>query len=106
MWTSYTKNGQRVPIPADAVVFWGELVSSLLVSCVETTAIMWCFPSGNLCLGATVLDSELWEQEHGATISGQWRVIENGRLTLLKPLDRELLPKNPLPQWMQKRVMT
>ena len=94
-----------MPMPPDSVVFWGVLVSHMLVSCIDKTRVLWCFDNSDMCFGATLMDSELWEEEYMGTMTGQWRIVDQGRLTLLRQVEPEFFPaaQQQMPSWMTSK---
>jgi hypothetical protein len=104
-WEMFTKNGYAIPMPADTFVFWGTLVENIMVSSPNRTAILWCLQDNNICFGSTVLDAEQWSSHYGATVSGQWRVVNDGKLTLLRECDASLFPITAnFPGWLQRKL--
>lgn len=103
----FTRNGHRILIPADSFVIWATLVQHLLVSSVVRTRVLWCFEQHDVCLGSSVLDAEVWQDQFGSTVSGQWRVLQDGRLTLLRQADETLFPPNAaVPAWLGRKLVS
>ena len=101
LWSIFTKSGNKILIPADSFVFWGELYEGILMSTIETTCVLWCFKESDICIGSSILDNDLWSTiSKQGEISAQWRVVENGRLTLLKQMDKVHFPPIRHPNWM------
>lgn len=102
----FSRKGDRVLIPSDSFVFWATLVQHLLVSSVTRTRVLWCFENHDVCLGSSLLDAEVWQDEFGGSVSGQWRVLHDGRLTLLRQADESLFPANaPTPSWLTRKLV-
>lgn len=105
-WTIYGANGTTRPIPADPFVFWSELQVGTYYSTPQTSHVLWCANSMT-CFPATLLDSDTWLETLGATVSGQWRLQQQGnhvRLSLLKPLPQELYPPTTGPSWLRDHI--
>jgi hypothetical protein len=104
MWEMFLRDGASLAMPADSFVFWSTLVGHVMVSNTSRTSVLWCMEDTNLCFGATMLDTELWLTQHGNTVSGQWRIVPHGQLTLLKPHDPTTFPSNSFPSWLAKKL--
>ena len=103
----FTRNGHRLLIPADSFVIWATLVEHLLVSSVVRTRVLWCFEHHDICLGSSVLDAEVWQDQFGSVVSGQWRVLQDGRLTLLRQTEESLFPANAaVPAWLGRKLVS
>lgn len=101
-WKLFTKNGQCIAIPPDSFVFWGTLYEHILFSSKENTFVLWCFHDSDVCIGATIFDNDMWKiNSNKYEISGQWRVIQNGTLNLLKEMEIQQFPNIQYPVWMQ-----
>jgi hypothetical protein len=107
MSEAFTRHGHRILIPADSFVIWATLVQHLLVSNVVRTRVLWCFEHHDVCLGSSVLDAEVWQEQFGGVVSGQWRVLQDGRLTLLRQSDESLFPPNAAaPAWLARKLVS
>jgi hypothetical protein len=80
MWTLYDKHANSRSINPDPFVFSGVMTQHTFLSNYTKTCVLWCMENTNVCLGASILDSDSW---NASKISGQWRVVEGGKLTLL-----------------------
>jgi hypothetical protein len=80
MWTLYDRHANTSSIDPDPFVFTGTMQQHSFFSSQAHTCVLWCVKDTNICLGASVLDSDTWMD---LSIEGQWRVVEGGRLTLL-----------------------
>lgn len=110
MFVVYNTRGMEARIPQDTFVFWGELREAAQLSTPRDTAVLWC-ADADTCFGASLLDSDVWRDAWGSTISGQWRVSlmpcgteSRCRMTLLKHVPRESFPPNRGPQWLMDRL--
>lgn len=102
----FSRKGHRLVIPPDSFVFWATLVQHLVVSSVSRTRVLWCFDRQDVCMGSSLLDAEMWQEEFGSSVSGQWRVLQDGRLTLLRQSEESLFPANaPMPAWLARRLV-
>lgn len=92
-------------MPADSFVFWASLEQHLLVSSARRTCMLWCLDGQDVCFGSTLLDGETWQESFGTTVSGQWRVLQDGRLTLLRQTEDAHFPSGAVfPSWLQRRL--
>jgi hypothetical protein len=98
-WTLYTRQGNEVYINPDPFIFQANLEQFKYFSNFNRTCMLWCIPGSNVCAGANLLDSDLWEltahtdsTQINSTISGNWRIVAPGRLILL--FSESLLPTN------------
>lgn len=106
-WFMYDSRGHPRPIPVDSFVFWSELYQGPLVSTPSSTQVLWCANS-QTCFGTTLLDSDVWTDTLGTTVTGQWRFHAapekpdaEPRLTLVKPLPPDLYPPIIGPNWLK-----
>ena len=97
MWVMYNREGVELRMPEDEFIFWATLKQHLFVSTPNYSRVLWCFDNKNVCLGSSLYDSDSWD----ATMSAQWRVIENGQLTLLKKIPEGNFPEKSLPTWLR-----
>ena len=92
----YSRKGDALLINPDPFIFNGTLEQFKYFSNFDRTCFLWCVQNSGLCVGASLLDSDLWELSaensqnlHANTsneihkISGHWRVVAPGRLVLL-----------------------
>jgi len=76
-------------ITPDPFIFNATMEQFKYFSNYNRTCMLWCVQNSNLCAGASILDSDLWEigaQTSGdlqTKISGHWRVVSPGKLVLL-----------------------
>ena len=87
MWTLYTRRAGEIFIAPDPFVFSASLEQHTFFSSVNRTCVLWCVENTNVCLGANVLDSDTWA---ASAVTGQWRLMDGGRLTLLTSESREV----------------
>lgn len=105
MSEAFSRRGEHIQIPSDSFVFWATLVQHLLVSSVVRTRVLWCFDQHDVCFGSSVLDAEVWQEQFGDLVSGQWRVLQDGRLTLLRQSDEALFPPQAqVPSWLARKL--
>jgi hypothetical protein len=93
MWTLYDRHANKQFINPDSFVFSGVLTQHTFLSNYTQTCVLWCVEDTNICLGASILDSDLWNT---TKISGQWRVVDGGKLTLLTSATQL---QNQGPEW-------
>jgi len=93
----YNRGGVELRMPEDEFIFWATLKQHLFVSTLNYSRVLWCFSDKNICLGSSLYDSDSWE----TVMSAQWRVIENGQLTLLKKMPESNFPEKSLPTWLR-----
>jgi len=93
MWTLYDQRAQKRFINPDPFVFSGAMTQYTFLSNYTTTCVLWCVENTDVCLGASILDSDAWNAQR---IFGQWRVIEGGKLTLLSSQTQHLIQG---PEW-------
>lgn len=106
MWFMYDARGNKVSIPADPFMFWAELHQRFVMSTPEQIHVLWCM-NEKTCFGASMLDSDVWNDAFGTTISGQWKVASQGsalRLNLVKQVPQDLFPPNRGPAWLKNRM--
>ena len=96
MWCMYNKQGNELKMPHDEFIFWSQLYEHLFVSTQNYSRVLWCFHDKNVCFGASLYDSDSWD----STVSGQWRILEKGQLTLLKKVPESSFPEKCLPSWL------
>jgi hypothetical protein len=107
MSEAFSRRGEHIQIPSDSFVFWATLVQHLLVSSVVRTRVLWCFDQHDVCFGSSLLDAEVWQEQFGDLVSGQWRVLQDGRLTLLRQTDEALFPSQPqVPSWLARKLVS
>jgi hypothetical protein len=90
-WTLYSRQGNELFINPDPFIFQSNLEQFKYFSNFNRTCMLWCIPGSNVCAGANLLDSDLWElqtlannaSQNVSTISGNWRIVAPGRLILL-----------------------
>lgn len=105
-WEMFNKKGFTVPMPPDTFVFWATLVEHMIISSQKRTSVLWCFEDHNICFGSSILDAEIWSHSYGHTVSGQWRIINDGKLTLLRECDTSLFPQTAnYPGWLQRKLV-
>ena len=111
-WTLYSRQGNEVYINPDPFIFNANLEQFKYFSSLNRTCMLWCIQGSNICAGANLLDSDLWElSTHGnsangyslsslgpSTISGNWRIVTPGRLVLLYSESSQILQVNG-PPW-------
>ena len=82
----YTRGGDQAHINPDPFIFKANLEQYKFFSNENRTCMLWCIEHSNLCAGASMLDSDIWEITQNSTkstISGNWRIVSPGRLVLL-----------------------
>jgi hypothetical protein len=108
-WTLFTRQGTEVNINPDPFFFHANLEQYKFFSNMNRTCMLWCIENSNLCAGASILDSDLWELAHhttdkinykSTTISGNWRIVSPGRLVLLYSESLPILQSSG-PPWFQ-----
>ena len=103
-WTLYTRQGTEISINPDPFIFHANLEQYKFFSNMNRTCMLWCIQNSNLCAGANILDSDLWELSNevnkSATISGNWRIVSPGRLVLLYSESLPILQPSG-PSWFQ-----
>lgn len=97
MWFMYNKDGAELKMEPDEFIFWATLHEHLYVSTQRYSRVLWCFEDKNLCFGSSIVDADSWDSQ----MSAQWRVIENGQLTLLKKISENSFPEKNLPTWLR-----
>jgi hypothetical protein len=98
MWTLYNRRAAEIPISPDPFVFSASLQQHTFFSSLNRTCVLWCVENSNVCLGANILDSDTWSAE---AVSGQWRLVEGGRLTLLTSQSSEKPLEIQGPSWFK-----
>jgi hypothetical protein len=92
MWTLYNRRAGEIKISPDPFVFSASLEQHTFFSSVNRTCVLWCVENSNVCLGANILDSDTWA---ASAVSGQWRLMDGGRLTLLTSVSKEVEIQGP-----------
>lgn len=89
-WTLYSRNGDEYFINPDPFIFAATLEQFKYFSNINRTCMLWCIQNSNLCAGANMLDSDLWELQMDKStnintnyVCGHWRIVAPGRLILL-----------------------
>ena len=97
MWTIYSRQGALAQVEPDPFVFSATLEQHVFFSTPIRTCVLWCVVNSDVCMGANVLDSDIWD---ATRIEGQWRLVEGGKLTLLASASQPSADPPLLgPQW-------
>lgn len=80
MWTIFDRAAQSFAVDPDPFVFSAKMSLHTFFSSQERTCVLWCVDGTNVCMGASILDSDSWES---SSIEGQWRFVDGGKLILL-----------------------
>lgn len=67
-------------VDPDPFVFSAKMSLHTFFSSQARTCVLWCVDGTDVCMGASILDSDSWES---SSIEGQWRFVDGGKLILL-----------------------
>lgn len=99
-WCIFDRRANQQGIPHDSFVFWSVLEPFKLVSSVDDLSYLWCFQQSDVCLGASLMDSELWGNQ---LVSAMWRFVD-GKLTLIREMEETSFPELRGPAWLLHQI--